>query len=500
VADLKKDDKDSLSGGCILAHCMGLGKSLTTICFVEVLLNDPVLRQCRVKEDAMDIHCREYYGSDDEDDDNTNRYPSDSMLQGSADSVEGKGDSEDSVESVEGGPPKSSTKLGEPAKPHFRDRPKIKTILISTPKNVHQNWLDEFERFRPEIDVHYLGNSREDRLDVLRYWKRHGGVLLLTHEMVRNLTGTVGNSIKRRSDPTDNCARVSQKSQRVELQGKLLWSADVVIVDEGHLLRSKTSGVSRAMKSFVSKRRVVLTGSPMQNHLLEYYNMVDFVKPGLLGSEAHFKVRFVEPIQLGTSYNVSKKNKKRAQARIQILRRKLGGVIDRKDVSPLAAELKGKREVVLALKLTQEQLQCSIDLFRHFKNSGQIEMRSRGILHYIHHFFRIWAHPFLYHKLRERANKQIKSIASSSAPAGEADVIRAMTGVLNPEGRKWENNRDSDDEDSYSSEVSSESDQDDEDDDDERGDDESEDAKSGETVKRVIDRNPNLSAKMVNSF
>jgi transcriptional regulator ATRX len=77
----------------------------------------------------------------------------------------------------------------------------------------------------------------------------------------------------------------------------------LIICDEGHILKNQHTLVFKTLNKVKNKRRIVLSDTPIQNNLLEYYALVDFVKPNLLGTTTDFKDRFLDPIDKGNSYD-----------------------------------------------------------------------------------------------------------------------------------------------------------------------------------------------------
>ena len=70
---------------------------------------------------------------------------------------------------------------------------------------------------------------------------------------------------------------------------------DMLVCDEGHMLRKHSSARSLALRRCDSLRRLILTGTPMQNNLEEYHCMVDMVRPAHLGNLKEFQVRVTAP-------------------------------------------------------------------------------------------------------------------------------------------------------------------------------------------------------------
>ena len=71
---------------------------------------------------------------------------------------------------------------------------------------------------------------------------------------------------------------------------------DLIICDEGHRLKTQQNKSLRALHSLQTSKRILITGTPLQNDLSEFYTMVDFVNPGLLDSYTTFKKMYETPI------------------------------------------------------------------------------------------------------------------------------------------------------------------------------------------------------------
>ena len=89
----------------------------------------------------------------------------------------------------------------------------------------------------------------------LRKWFNNGGIIFLGYEMFRNLAIS---------------KNVAGQEDKEDFQKFLLDpGADMVVCDEGHILRNSKSSLSVVVNKVRTRLRVVLTGTPLQNNLLE---------------------------------------------------------------------------------------------------------------------------------------------------------------------------------------------------------------------------------------
>ena len=87
----------------------------------------------------------------------------------------------------------------------------------------------------------------------------------------------------------------------------MLHSGEVglVLCDEGHRLKNSENQTYQALMGLKARRRVLLSGTPIQNDLLEYFSLVHFVNEGILGTAAEFRKRFENPILRGRDADAS---------------------------------------------------------------------------------------------------------------------------------------------------------------------------------------------------
>ncbi|KAJ8985899.1 hypothetical protein NQ317_010656 [Molorchus minor] len=156
--------------------------------------------------------------------------------------------------------------------------------------------------------------------------------------------------------------RISKKMRKVFQEGLLDPGPDLVVCDEGHLLKNEKTHLSIAMNRIRTLRRIVLTGTPLQNNLKEYWCMVQFIKPNLLGTYKEYLNRFVNPITNGQYTDSTQHDIMLMRKRSHVLHKLLDGVVQRRDYGVLEPYLPPKHEYVLFINLTETQ----IKLYKHY--------------------------------------------------------------------------------------------------------------------------------------
>lgn len=159
------------------------------------------------------------------------------------------------------------------------------------------------------------------RLRCLKSWARAGGVMLVGYECFRQVAQS-------------NSAHLSVKSN-ASAQQLLLNTADLCVADEAHRVRNSKSALARAVAMLRTRRRIALTGTPIQNNTLELFSMCEFVAPGFLGSEAEFRLRFDGPIRRGQCTDSSAADVRQMQRRVHVLHKKLQPIVHRVDYSDI---------------------------------------------------------------------------------------------------------------------------------------------------------------------
>lgn len=143
-----------------------------------------------------------------------------------------------------------------------------KPVLIVCPTSVIHNWESEFSKWSNFSVAVYHGANRDLIFDKL---EAHGVEILITSFDTYRICG----------------------SQLSEVN----W--EIVVVDEAHRLKNEKSKLYIACLEFKTLKRIGLTGTMMQNKIMELFNLFDWVAPGSLGTREHFREFYDEPLKHG---------------------------------------------------------------------------------------------------------------------------------------------------------------------------------------------------------
>ena len=205
--------------------------------------------------------------------------------------------------------------------------PVIKKALIVCPVTLMDNWRKEFRKWlgTDRIGVYVFDDGKKLITNFTRSKSYHIGII--GYEKLRTMVEDF------------------KKGPGI----------DIVIADEGHRLKTAKNKSAQAIKSLNTSRRVILSGTPIQNDLSEFFMMVDFVNPDLLGSFKKFTKEFEIPIVKSRQPGASRKDIEKGDARNQELASLTSMFILRRTTEILTEYLPPKTEYVLLCRPTAAQ-------------------------------------------------------------------------------------------------------------------------------------------------
>lgn len=256
----------------------------------------------------------------------------------------------------------------------FDEKPMVKKAIIVTPTSLVSNWEAEIKKWVGER-VQLIALCESTRDDVVSGIDRFTSprsslqVLIVSYETFRMHSSKFSHS----------------------------ESCDLLICDEAHRLKNDQTLTNRALASLSCKRRILLSGTPMQNDLEEFFAMVNFTNPGILGDVAYFRRYYEAPIICGREPTATEEEKKLGTERSAELSAKVNQFILRRTNALLSNHLPPKIVEVVCCKLTPLQS----ELYNHFIHSKNVkraineEMKQSKILAYITALKKLCNHPKL---------------------------------------------------------------------------------------------------------
>jgi DNA repair and recombination protein RAD54B len=266
----------------------------------------------------------------------------------------------------------------------------IKKALIVCPVTLMENWKREFNKWLGNQNIGvFVADGQKIRLSDFTHGKSYS-VMIIGYERLRS----------------------------VQDELKKGGGIDIVIADEGHRLKTKENKAAQAIKALDTPMRVVLSGTPMQNDLSEFYVMVDFVNPGLLGTYNTFKKEFEGPIMKSRQPGASAKDIEKGSARGEELAAITKEFILRRSAALLKEFLPPKTEYVLFCKPTQAQA----EVYQHVLESpvfGKVLGSPEASLQLITILKKVCNSPTLLsanEKSAEPSNNNVANMVSSLPP------------------------------------------------------------------------------------
>lgn len=181
--------------------------------------------------------------------------------------------------------------------------------LVVCPVSIVGNWIAEAQRFAPMLNMQILNsNDRDKTIKDLT----EGDVLVTSYGLLQS---------------------------EEELFAKKEFAT--IVLDEAHIIKNYATKTSKAIMNLKGDFRLALTGTPLQNHMGEIWNLFNFINPGLLGSLKHFADTYIKP-----GDDASKK----------LLRKLIRPFILRRTKSAVLDELPPKTEIIKKIKLSDTEM------------------------------------------------------------------------------------------------------------------------------------------------
>ncbi len=184
--------------------------------------------------------------------------------------------------------------------------------LVIMPTNVLMNWQQELTRFAPALTIKNFNQG--DRKSIIESCES-GDVVICTYGLLVT---------------------------EIELLIKKTWTT--IVLDEAHSIKNRDTQTSKGAMQLKGDFRLMLTGTPLQNHLSEIWNLFQFANPGLLGTFQQFTDRFILPIE-----------RDHDTSRQKILKNMLTPFMLRRTKEDVLNELPEKTEITLRVELSDDE-------------------------------------------------------------------------------------------------------------------------------------------------
>lgn len=226
-----------------------------------------------------------------------------------------------------------------------------KPSIIVAPKSLVYNWKSEFEKFAPNLSVKLCIGTISERESIITSLEKND-ILITTYGLMKN---------------------------DIKFYDKLSYENGFanIFIDEAQNIKNILGKTSNAVKNIKGETKIALTGTPIENNILELWSILDFAFPGYLGKHTTFKEKYSD--------------------NLKELKNIVTPFILRRTKKEVLKELPDKIEQDIVIDLTSEQKKVYLAYLKKYKNEIEIENSdSIKILSYITRLRQICNHPKLF--------------------------------------------------------------------------------------------------------
>ena len=231
----------------------------------------------------------------------------------------------------------------------------IQKCVIACPSSLVRNWANELVKWlgKDALTPFAIDGkaSKAELMQQLRQWSIASGRAVVRPVLI-----------------------VSYETLRLNVDELKNTKIGLLLCDEGHRLKNGESQTFEALNGLNVSRRVILSGTPIQNDLSEYFSLLNFANPNLLGTRSEFRKQYELPILRGRDAAGSDTDRQKGDERLRELLALVNKFIIRRTNDILSKYLPVKYEHVVFCGLAPFQL----DLYNYFIQSPDIKSLLRG--------------------------------------------------------------------------------------------------------------------------
>ena len=232
-------------------------------------------------------------------------------------------------------------------------KPVIDKAIVVAPSSLVKNWFNEINKWLSgRVNPLAIDSGSKNQID-------------------KNLEGFMQTYNRK---PTNPILIISYETFRLHATVLCKGEVGLVLCDEGHRLKNSDNQTYQALMGLNAKRRVILSGTPIQNDLLEYYSLVQFVNQGILGTAQEFRRKFETPILRAQDCMATSDERKKGQDCLEELASIVNRCMIRRTSALLSKYLPMKIEQVICVRLSEVQQK----MYYNFITSEAVKRTVRG--------------------------------------------------------------------------------------------------------------------------